>query len=122
MKKNRKKQAQGVLFPAPLAAVLVLLAAVFIGYLWLCSSCEGLGAHIKALEKTRAEVHKRVLNEEFKWSNMKSPQNIELLMRKHNLVMTFPDDGNVVRLRAGIGAPATGRQEYAGTIKVATHD
>jgi hypothetical protein len=98
-KKNRKKDSEGFIFPAPFAAILGAVALVSLGYLWFCGRCEALGAQIKMLENRKVEAHKRVLNEQCKWSNMKSPGNILALLQSHNLSMTYPEESRVVRLR-----------------------
>ena len=51
------------------------------------------------LENKKVEAHKRVINEEYKWSNMKSPGNILALLQRYNLSMNYPDESRVVRLR-----------------------
>ena len=98
-KKNRKKDSEGFIFPAPFAAILGAVALVSLGYLWLCGRCEAMGARIKMLENKKVEAHKRVINEEYKWSNMKSPGNILALLQRYNLSMNYPDESRVVRLR-----------------------
>jgi hypothetical protein len=98
-KKNRRKDSEGFIFPAPFAAILGAVAMVSLGYLWLCGRCEAMGAQIKMLENKKAEAHKRVINEEYKWSNVKSPGNILALLHRYNLSMNYPDESRVVRLR-----------------------
>lgn len=123
-KKNRKKDSEGSVFPAPFAAILGAVALVSLGYLWLCGRCEAMGARIKMLENNKVEVHKRMINEEYKWSNMKSPGNILALLQRYNLSMNYPDESRVIRLRYRSTEPAsppasTERREYvqrAGTV------
>ena len=98
-KRNRKKDSEGFIFPAPFAAILGAVALVSLGYLWFCGRCEALGAQIKTLEIRKSEAHKRVINEEYKWSNMKSPGNILALLQHYNLLMNYPEESRVVRLR-----------------------
>ena len=93
------------MFPAPLACILGAAAIVSLSYLWLCGRCGDMGAHIKALEDRKAELRKRVINEEYKWANMKSPHNIEQLLQKFNLAMTWPDESRTVRLRLHAANP-----------------
>lgn len=123
-KKNRKKDSESFIFPAPFAAILGAVALVSLGYLWFCGRCEALGAQIKILEYRKVEAHKRVINEQYKWSNMKSPGNILALLQHYNLLMNYPDESRVVRLRYRSAEPAslrasTERREYvqrAGTV------
>jgi hypothetical protein len=126
-RQNIKKGSEGPIFPAPLAAILSAAAIISISYLWFCGRCEALGVQIQSLEANKAELHKRVINEEYKWSNMKSPQNIESLLRQFNLTMTWPDENRVVRLRTHPaipepGAVALSRQDFGSSTGVAVHD
>lgn len=98
-KQNRRKDPKSIVFPAPLAGILTLVVVVALSYLWFCDRCEAMGRQIKTLEGQKAELHRRVLNEEFKWSNMKSPRNIESLLQRFNLVMTWPEEQRVIRMR-----------------------
>ncbi len=96
---NRKKQSEGFIFPVPLASALGLAAAVALTYLWLCGRCEAIGGQIKILEDRKTELQKRVINEEYKWASMKSPANIERLLRQFNIEMVWPEKGHVVQVR-----------------------
>ncbi len=126
-RQNIKKGSEGPIFPAPLAAILSAAAVISISYLWFCGRCEALGVQIQSLEAKKAELHKRVINEEYKWSNMKSPQNIESLLRQFNLAMTWPDEDRVVRLRAHPATPEPGavaliRRDSVQSTGVAVND
>ena len=105
---NIKKGSEGPIFPAPLAAILSAAAIISLSYLWFCGRCEALGMQIQKLETQKAELHKRVINEEFNWSNMKSPKHIENLLQQFNLSMTWPGERNVVRVRNHMAAPEPG--------------
>ena len=125
-KKNRKKDSEGFIFPAPFAAILGAVAVISLGYLWLCGRCDSLGKQIKGLEEKKVEIHKRVINEEYKWSNMKSPGNIEQILQKHHLVMTWPGPERVVRLCSKPEtlkpAQVVQRREYAQHTGVVMND
>ena len=96
---NRKKDSEGFVFPAPFAAILGAVALVSLGYLWFGSRCDFMGKQIKELESAKKEAHQRRVNEECKWSNAKSPGNIVAMLQRHNLLMNYPDESRVVRLR-----------------------
>jgi hypothetical protein len=97
-KKNRKKQASQMIFPLPFAALLGAAAVMSLFYLWINGRCDDLGNRIKQLENQKTEIHKRIINEEYKLANMKSPRNMELLLKRHNIQMSWPGDDRVVRL------------------------
>ena len=99
-KKNRKRQPAQVVFPAPLAAVLVVAALLALSYLWLCGRCENLGREIRDLERSLSAVRVRAQTEAYKWSNLTSPRRFEEILHRHGLDMTWPEESRVVRLRA----------------------
>ena len=114
-KKNRKKNSNSFIFPAPFAAILGAVALISLGYLWLCGRCEAMGNQIKMLENKKVEAHKRAINEEYKWSNMKSPGNILALLQHYHLSMNYPEESRVVRLRyrsAESVLPRTSAERY----------
>lgn len=97
-KGNIKKQSQGFVFPVPLALFLILVTGASMAYLWMHARCEAAGKRIQALERNQAEVRQRLLNEDSKWSNLKSMRNVEAALKKYQLTMTLPSDRQVVRL------------------------
>jgi hypothetical protein len=125
-KKNRRKDPQVVVFPAPLAGVLAVAVVVALSYLWFCDRCDAMGTQIKSLEARKAELHRRVLNEEYRWSNMKSPRNIENLLQRFNLVMTWPEEQRVIRMRyrpePEPAHVAAGRREFVQYTGVVMND
>lgn len=104
-KKNRKKDQGLPIFPKSLAVVLLVAAVTALMYLWFCGRCESLGQRILALERDKEELHRRVINEEFTWANMKSPGHIEELLRHFRLDMCWPAESHVVRVRARPSPP-----------------
>ena len=112
-KKNRKRTSEGFIFPALLAVILAGTTFVALSYLWFCGRCEAIGAQIKDLEVQKSELHKRVINEEFKWSNMKSPRNIENLIREMKLEMAWPEEKQIVRVRGCAAQAAPDRAALA---------
>lgn len=87
-----------MVFPAPLALVLVVGALLALSYLWLCGRCEDLGLRIQDLEKQKAELEGQVINEEYKWTKMTAPGNMHRLLCTHGLVMELPREEQVRRL------------------------
>ena len=105
--KNRRKDGQGVSFPVPVAAGIVLVGVMSLLYVWLDGRCEAAGSRIKALENQKVEVHKKVMIEEYKWCTAKSPRNIERLLRQFKLNMQYPEETQIVRLRYKPAEPET---------------
>lgn len=81
-------------------AIFVLAAGLAMVYLGLHNTCEDIGRQIKKLEAERAELHKRVLNEERNWAMARSFGNMERLMAAHSIAMSWPAEQNIIRLRA----------------------
>ncbi len=109
-RRNNRKKSAGFIIPKPLLSVLALATLLSLSYLWMMGRCEAAGQRIKTLEQRRTDLHSRVLNEEYKWANMRSPRNMEAALRRHNLVMTWPSENRVVR-RAAPEWPA-GHEEF----------
>ena len=101
---NRKKEKSGSLFPAPLAGLLILAALLSLSYLWLCGRCEALGRDIQKLEDQRSELRRRVVNEEYKWSNLNSLAQIRQALARFDIEMGWPDERRVIRLARPLDA------------------
>lgn len=99
-RRNRRKHEARVVFPSPVAAVIFVVAALALMYLWFDGRCESLGSTLSGMEKKLEKLDRRLLNEEFKWTNMKTPRNMEYLLLKHKLVMTLPGESDVIRVHA----------------------
>jgi hypothetical protein len=97
-KKKPKKNRVQVPFPVVLANVLVLVAVLGLSYMWLCSRCDALGKEIKRKEAQLTTAHKRLTNEQDRWSSITSPANLERAIRQHKLEMTMPREQQIVRV------------------------
>lgn len=120
--KNRPKARARAVFPAPLALVLGLVAVLSVTYLWLCGRCDQLGQEIKRKERALVELRRHVVNEEYKWSNLTSPQNMQRLLQAHQLVMTWPSERDVVRLGTPVETSAPGQPLLAQAGRRGRHD
>lgn len=96
--KNRKKQAQGFVFPVPLALFLVLVTVTSMTYLWMHGRCEAAGLRIQRLEREKALSHQRLLDEEMKWSQLKTLPNVRAAVQRHGLNMDWAPTHRIVRL------------------------
>ena len=101
--KNRKRDEVPGVFPAALAMLLGGAIVVALSYLWLCGRCDSIGRRIKQFEQQKLAVERARVNEEFQWSNMTSPQNMEKLLKAHGLEMSWPAEKNVVRIHRRLG-------------------
>lgn len=100
-KTNYKKKVEKDVFPAPLAAVLSLVTVLALSYLWLCGQCEASGRRIKKLEQNKEVVRKLRLNEEFKWHNLRSQEELEKALALHGLQMNWPEKRRAIQLIKG---------------------
>jgi hypothetical protein len=103
MRRNRKKyRNDGFMCRAtPFAGVIVLLAVLGLGYASLKCRCQALGRDIQAREKDQAVLEQRRQLEECKWSQMKSPGNLQAALKKHGIVMIRPNPGGgqIIRMK-----------------------
>jgi hypothetical protein len=129
-KRNRKKRVDGYLFPVPFASLLVVAGMAALAYLWMLSRCEAMGKEIKRLERTEAELSERYLNEELKWTRMRSPQNLERILARNGVEMDWPSGQQVVLMAdAGLytrsvesGGALTESRQYAGLGRSERHE
>ncbi len=82
-----------------LVVSLLLLLAFAFGYLWVGAQCDGIGRRIKGLEREKEAVHRRVVNEELKWSNLTTYESLSRLLKQHHIEMDWPKQHQIVRLR-----------------------
>ena len=98
--RNRKNGHEGGRMVFWGVAFSLLVAALAVVYLGLSNTCENIGRQIKRLEVDRAELRKRVVNEERNWAMARSIGNMERLMVEHGIAMSWPQERNIIRLRA----------------------
>jgi len=98
IRRNRKKRLHGFVVPAPYAGAVVAGMLLALSYVWLGCRCDSLGKDIKSLEFERTEFKKQLLNEESRWTKMKSPGNLEMALAKRGIIMTWPRQDQVIRL------------------------
>ncbi len=99
-RRNRKNGHEGNRLVFWGISFSMLAAALAMVYLSLYNTCETIGRQIKKLENERAELHKRVVNEERNWATARSIGNMEQLMENHGIVMSWPEEQNIIRLHA----------------------
>lgn len=95
--KSRQPGVNGVI-PGSLLGALLLVAGIALTYLYVSGHCVALGDKITSLEKQHAAIKRDIVNEEYKWSRAMSPENMERLLKKHDLTMIWPPEDSVVRL------------------------
>lgn len=98
-RRNKKRHVEGVSISRPLVGVVIAAVLVGLAYVWFTGRCEKLGHEISVLEKQKAALDKQLSHEEFKWSRMKSPMEVEKMLARFRLEMAQPRAEQVVRLR-----------------------
>lgn len=122
-RRNRKnKRLDGSSFPVHFAGVVILISVLGLSYVWLVGQCDALGKELKALEKEQSTLHKKYLNEEFRWMRAKSPRNMERALARHKIAMDWPRSGQIVLLQRSdpfrgdrVAATTGGAPRYPGT-------
>lgn len=99
-RRNRKKTLHAQALPAPWVGVVMVAVTVALGYVWTVARSQTLGNELRALEQKRDALLKSHAHEQFKWTRMKSPENLERELRDRGIAMTWPSSRQVVRLRA----------------------
>jgi hypothetical protein len=97
-KPNRKETTEGFALPVPLSGLIVLAVSVILGYVWIDCKCDALGEEIRRLETDLVELKKELNVEEYKWSTLKAPKCLELVLKRHKLPMGWARRDQNVRL------------------------
>lgn len=113
--KNRKRRSGGYV-PGPFAIVVAVVSAAAIAYLWLNARCEAVGNQLKRLEAQRIEIHRRFANEQYLWMQIKSPENMENALRRHNIAMTWPENSQIVHLSESDSAGKAATEDQVATV------
>ena len=128
-RKNRKLQRKdGYVFVRPVASAIVGLAAVGLMYVWLDCRCNAVGREIQKLEQEKVELLKNQASEQYRWTQMKAPPNVERVLRQRSLQMDWPNSAQVVLLPpTAVAADIFGRNtwasmQYASLNKVGRND
>ena len=108
-KRRRKRKTDGFTFPVPFAGAVIVVSVLALVYVWLGCRCESLGREIKRMESRRMELGKRYLNEEYRWTRLKSPRSLEQALERLAIPMHWPDSSQVVT----VGQPDVGRGSLA---------
>lgn len=95
---GNKKRTGGGYVPGPFAVVVIVVSAAAIGYLWLDVRCETVGRELKRLESRMFEAERQYANEQYLWTQTRSPASVERALRRHNIAMTWPENSRVVHL------------------------
>ena len=103
--KNQRRGKDGPVFPVPVAVFFGAVTALAVGFLTLDGRCDMVGRRIKELERQKAAQERQIVTEEYRWSNLTSPANIEKLLQAHNLALGWPEQKNVVWMRGGPETP-----------------
>lgn len=101
-RKSRKLQAS-VRVPAALASILV--PAFVIALMWIMAGvrCDALGRKIRSLESRKDQLAKQLENEQNRWANLTTPSSFQEILRQHGLVMSRPEERNIVRISGSRG-------------------
>ena len=123
-RKNRKKFSREAALPAPFFLILGGVVAVAFGYLWLNGRCDALGSRITQLESQKANLVQKIKVERSRWESAKSLDQVERLLQRHHLIMTWPDERSVVHIRraadeASVAEAGAPQRQYARASGVA---
>lgn len=100
-RKNYRKRTNTRPSPARNITLLIIAIGAFgaFGYLWLNTRCDATSAQIKQLERQKADLTRLVANEQAKWSNLVSYENVMKLLKTHGVQMDWPTEAQIVRVQ-----------------------
>ena len=92
--------------PAPFFLVLGASVIIAFVYLWLDQRCDALGRRLSQLDSQKAELQRQIKQERSRWESAKSLDQVEKLLQRHHLTMTWPDERSIVRIRRAAEEPS----------------
>jgi hypothetical protein len=100
-RRNRKKRRNDgfMLHATPMVGILTLLVVLALGYVWLACRCQALGRDIQKLEQGHEDLMKRCRNEDAKWIQIRSRQNLQAALARHGIVMSWPSSAQIIRMK-----------------------
>ena len=117
-RRNRKHFSREAALPTPFFLLLGSAIILALSYLWLNGRCETLGRRITQLENQKVDLVRKVKLERARWESAKSLEQIERLLQRYHMVMTWPDERNIVHVRrapdeSSVAEAAASRRQYA---------
>lgn len=99
LRNNRKKRKNDVfMFPAPFAGAVIVVALSAMAYVGLGLQEEALGRELKKLEAKKSALEEQYRIEAYRWTQLKSPANLERELRARGIQMQWPSSGQIIYL------------------------
>ncbi len=99
MARNRRHvESRAGSVPASVAALIVALGAVGLGYVGIETKCDTLGREIKRFEAERTRLREDLSRNRGEWARLSATGSVEAALKTHGLVMSWPAADQVVRL------------------------
>jgi hypothetical protein len=96
--KRTKRCSEFTLNTMHIAAIVLSLFIMLMAYWVLDSRCGAIGQEIGAAEKALAKLDGELERETMKWNEMKTPERLELALKKHGLNMNNPAPDQVIKM------------------------
>ena len=126
--KRTKRCSEFTLNTMHIAAIVLSLFIMLMAYWVLDSRCGAIGQEIGAAEKALAKLDGELERETMKWNEMKTPERLELALKKHGLNMNNPAPDQVIKMKPnGRVAPrqmsvVRAQRRNAGTVSRTVQD
>ena len=96
--KRTKRCSEFTLNTMHIAAIVLSLFIMLMAYWVLDSRCGAIGQEIGAAEKALAKLDGELERETMKWNEMKTPERLEIALKKHGLNMNNPAPDQVIKM------------------------
>lgn len=111
MARNRRRHVESRTGSAHVlvAAMILVLSAVGLGYVAIETKCDTLGREIKRFETERTQLRDDLNRDCGEWARLSAPDSVEAALKMHGLVMNWPASEQVVHLGGNLCAALASR-------------
>ena len=114
MKRNRKRRVEPRVLPGYWLAMVLLVAAISMGYVLLGTACSSLNSEIDRLDIAYDRLVEQCRAEENRWTDMTRPSSLERALNMHGINMELSHGEQVVLVKPVVGDGAYRSQtQYA---------
>lgn len=98
MRRNQKRHLKTIIMPKTGVFYIVTIVIVALAYLISDAKCTQLGQEICKYEQSYKQFDNERIREQNRWSEKKTPENLDRALLNHGLAMGYPTASQIARV------------------------